>query len=62
MLGKLTGENETDTRYGVRRCVARFLWMRTEDIRGLDLARGDGRLLVVGSKLGGLGSNALEDI
>jgi len=42
VLGKLTGENETD--------------------RGLDLARGDGRLLVVGSKLGGLGSNALEDI
>lgn len=29
---------------------------------GLDLARVDGGLLVVGSKLGGLGGDALEDI
>ena len=28
----------------------------------LDLARRDGRLLVVGSKLGSLGGNALEDV
>ena len=32
------------------------------DVRGLDLARRDGRLLVVGSKLGGLGGDALEDV
>lgn len=29
---------------------------------GLDLARGDGGLLVVGGKLGGLSGNALEDV
>lgn len=33
-----------------------------EPDRRLDLARGDGRLLVVGSKLGGLGRDALEDV
>ena len=42
VLGKFTGEDETD--------------------RGLDLSGRDGRLLVVGSELGGLGSDALEDI
>ena len=30
--------------------------------RGLDLARGDGGLLVVGGELGGLGCDALEDV
>jgi hypothetical protein len=30
--------------------------------RGLDFPRGDGRLLVVGSKLRGLSSDALEDV
>lgn len=30
--------------------------------RGLDLPGGDGGLLVVGSKLGGLGGDALEDV
>lgn len=30
--------------------------------RGLDLAGGDGGLLVVGSQLGSLGGNALEDV
>lgn len=29
---------------------------------GLDLPRRDGGLLVVGSELGGLGGNALEDV
>lgn len=29
---------------------------------GLNLSGGDGGFLVVGSELGGLGSNALEDI
>ena len=29
---------------------------------GLDLTRGDGGLLVVGSELGGLGCDALEDV
>lgn len=29
---------------------------------GLDLARADGRLLVVGSKLGSLGSHTLKDV
>lgn len=33
-----------------------------ETDRGLDLARGDGGLLVVGSKLGSLRGDALEDI
>ena len=32
------------------------------DSRGLDLSGRDGRLLVVGSKLGSLGSDALEDV
>lgn len=30
--------------------------------RGLDLTRRDGRLLVVGSKLGGFGRNTLENV
>jgi hypothetical protein len=30
--------------------------------RGLDLTRRDGRLLVVGSELGGLGCDALKDV
>lgn len=30
--------------------------------RGLNLSRGDGGLLVVGSELGGLSGNALEDV
>lgn len=30
--------------------------------RGLDLPGGDGGLLVVGSELGGLGRNTLEDV
>ena len=30
--------------------------------RGLDLARGDGGLLVVGGELGGLSCDALEDV
>lgn len=42
MLGKLTGEDETD--------------------RGLDLSGRDGGLLVVGGKLRGLRSDALEDV
>ena len=33
-----------------------------ETDRGLDLARRDGRLLVVGSELGRLGRDALEDV
>jgi len=33
-----------------------------ESDRGLDLAGGDGGLLVVGSKLRGLGSNTFEDV
>lgn len=32
------------------------------DSRGLDLPGGDGGLLVVGSELGGLGGDALEDV
>jgi len=32
------------------------------DVRGLDLPRRDGGLLVVGSELGGLGGDALEDV
>lgn len=31
-------------------------------LRGLDLSGRDGRLLVVGSKLGSLGGNPLEDV
>ena len=37
-------------------------WGREENVRGLDLTRGDGGLLVVGSELGGLGGDALEDV
>lgn len=33
-----------------------------ETDRGLNLAGGDGRLLVIGGKLGGLSGDALEDI
>lgn len=33
-----------------------------DDVRGLDFARRDGGLLVVCSKLGGLGGDALEDV
>ena len=33
-----------------------------EDVRGLDLTRRDGGLLVVGGKLRGLGGDALEDV
>lgn len=33
-----------------------------ENVRGLDLTRRDGGLLVVGSKLGGLGGDALENV
>lgn len=32
------------------------------NLRGLNLARRDGRLLVVCGKLGGLGGDALEDV
>lgn len=35
---------------------------KDEADRGLDLPGRDGGLLVVGSKLGGLGGNALEDV
>jgi len=35
---------------------------KDEADRGLDLTRGDGRLLVVSGKLGGLGRNTLEDV
>lgn len=35
---------------------------RWENLRGLDLSGRDGGLLVVGSKLGGLSGNALEDV
>jgi hypothetical protein len=38
------------------------LTRQDETDRGLDLSRGDGGLLVVGSKLRGLSGNALEDI
>ena len=37
-------------------------WGREENVRGLDLTRGDGGLLVVGSELGSLGGDALEDV
>lgn len=33
-----------------------------ENVRGLDLSRRDGGLLVVSGELGGLGCDALEDI
>lgn len=33
-----------------------------KNIRGLDLARRDGGLLVVGGELGSLGGDALEDV
>lgn len=63
MLGKLTGEDEADTRNAVLEVAHRiFEQIRAKDIRGLDLAGGDGGLLVVGSKLGGLGGDALENI
>lgn len=64
MLGQLTRQDETDT-------VAGMLATRPDgdgggggrvDSRGLDLSGRDGRLLVVGSKLGGLGGDALEDV
>lgn len=35
---------------------------KTENIRGLNLARRNGGLLVVGSELGGLGGDAFEDV
>ena len=35
---------------------------KDEADRGLDLARRDGGLLVVSRKLGGLGSDTLEDV
>ena len=38
------------------------LTRQDEADRGLDLTRGDGGLLVVGGKLGGLSGNALEDV
>lgn len=46
----------------LRRWLAGAFFGLGDDIRGLDLARGDGGLLVVGSKLGSLRGDALEDI
>lgn len=43
-------------------CVLGKFTREDESDRGLDLTGGDGGLLVVGSKLGGLGSNTLEDV
>lgn len=42
--------------------VLRELTRENQSDRGLNLSRRDGRLLVVGCKLGGLGSNTLEDV
>lgn len=41
--------------------LGKFTWEDETD-RGLDLARRNGRLLVVGSKLGGLSRNTLENV
>jgi len=38
------------------------MWQAQKNVRGLDLARRDGRFLVVSSKLGSLGGDALEDV
>lgn len=59
VLGQLTGQDEANT-IGVVSWFGFQAWI--DDIRGLDLARGDGGLLVVGSKLGSLGGDALEDV
>ena len=59
MLGKFTGQDESDTVIGSANAARCGRW---KNVRGLDLARRDGGLLVVGSKLGGLGGDALEDV
>lgn len=56
--GRVLGDSLGALRHGVLGKLTR----EDEADRGLDLARGDGGLLVVGSKLGGLGCDALEDV
>ena len=59
MLGKLTGEDETDAGSESEDESERS---DRSDLRGLDLTRRDGRLLVVSSELASLGCNTLEDV
>ena len=58
MLGKFTGENESDAGCNVREMARRGV--NVENLRCLDLSGADGGLLVVRSKLGGFSGNALE--
>jgi hypothetical protein len=60
VLGKLTRQDQTDSARELAAEEAMRDW--GENVRGLDLARRDGGLLVVGSELGGLGGDALEDV
>ena len=46
----------------LRHCVLGELTGEDQAHGGLDLAGGDGGLLVVGCELGGLGCDALEDV
>ena len=58
MLGQLSWKNEAYTAC-ILACEVVLVW---DDVRGLNLSRRDGGLLVVCSQLGGLGGNTLEDI
>jgi hypothetical protein len=60
VLGQLTGEDQSYSADWVSKCQLKP--EMEEDVRGLDLTRGDGGLLVVGGELGSLGGDALEDI
>ena len=59
MLGKFTREDEADT---VEQLGLKLRRDTRRNLRGLDLAGGNGGLLVVCSQLGCLGGDALEDI
>lgn len=64
VLSQLTGEDQTNTG-GATSQSRRTIEMHQDsagDLRGLDLPGRDGGLLVVGSELAGLCSNALEDV
>lgn len=62
MLGKLAGQDQADTVIVVLDSVPMVSTARRNNSRGLNLPGRDGGLLVVGSKLAGLGGDALEDV
>lgn len=62
MLGEFTGEDKSHSDATVSGCIIASRKERMVHIRSLDFTRRYGGLLVVGSKLGCLSCNALEDI